>query len=118
MTVNEIVKALGLKVFSGQEGLNKTIGGGYSSDLLSDVMGHADRGQVWITLQTHKNIMAIASLKELAAIIIVKGFEPDKDTLEKSNEEGIPILGTPSETFETAGKLFNLLQMDSIRSMH
>ena len=118
MTVNEIVDALKLEVFSGKQGLNNEINGGYTSDLLSDVMGHANEGNVWITLQTHKNIMAIASLKDLAAIILVKGFKPDRDTMEKSEEDGIPILGTELQTFQVNGKVYNLLQMKSIQSMH
>lgn len=118
MTVNDIVNALGLTVFSGKEGLKNTVNGGYSSDLLSDVMGHAEQGNIWITLQTHKNVMAIASLKDLAAVIIVKGFKPDADTIEKSEKEGIPILGTKGSTFDTGGKVYNLLQMNSIQSMH
>ncbi|HOO70110.1 MAG TPA: serine kinase, partial [Bacteroidales bacterium] len=80
MTVKEIVALLHLKVFTGDQGLDHPVEGGYTSDLLSDVMGFADAGRVWITLQTHKNIMAIASLKELAAVLLVKGFEPDEDT--------------------------------------
>jgi hypothetical protein len=64
--------------------LNNEISGGYVSDLLSDVMGNAAENEVWITLQTHQNVMAIASLKDLAAVILVKGFEPDEDTLERS----------------------------------
>jgi predicted transcriptional regulator len=118
MTVNDIVTALGLKVLSGNNGLGNPITGGYTSDLLSDVMGHSDQGNIWITLQTHKNVMAIASLKDLAAIIIVKGFKPENDTIIKSNEEGIPILGTDLEAFEISGKVYNLLQMKSIQSMH
>ncbi len=110
MRVEEIVKALDLKVFSGEKGLSNEIKIGYVSDLLSDVMGSAEAGSVWITLQTHKNIMAIASLKELAAIILVKGFQPENDTLAKSNEEHIPILGTDNQAFEIAGKLFKLLE--------
>jgi predicted transcriptional regulator len=111
MTVYDIVKMLDLQVFGGQQGLTKQISGGYTSDLLSDVMGNANEGTVWITLQTHKNIMAIASLKDLAAIILVKGLKPEKDTLEKCNEEGIPILGSRAESFELSGKVYNLLQM-------
>ena len=110
MKINEIVEKLGLKVFSGENGLEKEISGGYVSDLLSDVMGHADQKNIWITLQTHKNVMAIASLKDLAAVVIVKGFKPEKDTLEKSNEEAIPILGTDLETFEIAGKIYEVLK--------
>lgn len=109
MKVSDIVSALNLKVFSGETGLNHQVLGGYASDLLSDVMGHADAGDVWITLQNHKNVMAIASLKELAAIILVKGIEPEADTAAQSNQEGIPILGTNLETFEISGKLYKLL---------
>lgn len=109
MQVNDIIAALNLKLFGGSKGLNNEISGGYTSDLLSDVMGHADCGKIWITLQTHKNVIAIASLKELAAVILIKGFEPDVDTLAQAEEEGIPVLGTDNQSFEITGKLYNLL---------
>ena len=73
MRITEITEKLDLKVLSGHNGLSNEITGGYVSDLLSDVMGNAKEGQIWITLQTHQNIIAVASLKDLAAIIIVKG---------------------------------------------
>ncbi|HNQ37348.1 MAG TPA: DRTGG domain-containing protein [Prolixibacteraceae bacterium] len=110
MKVIDLVNALGLEVFSGQAGLEKEIAGGYVSDLLSDVMGFAREGEVWVTLQTHQNVMAVASLKDLAAVILVKGFTPEPDTIEHSNEEHIPLLGTPLSTFEVAGRLYALLQ--------
>jgi predicted transcriptional regulator len=110
MKVCDLVEKLNLTVFCGEQGMNNQVSGAYTSDLLSDVMGNADEGQVWITLQTHKNIMAIASLKDLAAIILVKGLKPEQSTIDQSNEEGIPILGTTSETFETSGELYALLK--------
>jgi len=110
MKVSDIVEKLNLEIFSGSKGLDREIHGGYTSDLLSDVMGHAESGDVWTTLQTHKNVIAIASLKELAAVIIVKGLKPEADTIAQSNEEGIPILGTSKETFEIAGQLYNLIK--------
>ncbi|HBL76871.1 MAG: serine kinase [Bacteroidetes bacterium GWF2_42_66] len=109
MKVSELVNELGLKVFSGEKGLDNEITGGYVSDLLSDVMGNARDGQVWITLQVHQNVMAIASLKDMAAIILVKGLEPNENTLQHSNNENIPILGTGLSTFEISGKLYELL---------
>lgn len=109
MTVEQITKELNLTIFGGQEGLTNEVTGGYVSDLMSDVMGHADTGQVWITLQTHKNVIAIASLKDLAAIILVKNFTPEADMLEQANEEGIPILGTNESTFEITAKLYQLI---------
>lgn len=109
MTVADLVEKLELKVISGHEGLQRDVHGGYTCDLLSDVMGNADAGQVWVTLQTHKNVMAIASLKDLAAIVLVKDLQPEDDTLEQSNEEQIPILGTSLQAFEITGKLYQLL---------
>lgn len=109
MTVKELVEKLDLKVYSGSAGLDKEIRGGYTSDLLSDVMGFAKEGSVWITLQKHRNIMAVASLKELSAIVLVKGFMPENDVMEISENEGIPVLGTNKQAFEISGEIFNLL---------
>ena len=109
MKVRELVEKLNLKVYSGESGLDNEITGGYTSDLLSDVMGFAKDGQIWVTLQTHKNIMAVATLKDLAAVVLVKGFVPDNDAAEVSNKEGLPILGTDEQAFEITGKIFTLL---------
>lgn len=109
MKVTDIVEKLGLNVFSGHEGLGREVTGGYASDLLSDVMGHAMAGAAWITIQTHRNVMAIASLRDLAAVIITSGEKPGDDTMAQSNEEAVPVLGTDMSTFELAGKLYSLM---------
>ena len=109
MQVKDIINILELKVFGGSQGLSHDITGGYTSDLLSDVMGHTENGRLWITLQTHKNVIAIASLKELSAVILIKGNEPDADMLAQAEEEGIPVLGSVEEAFELSGKIYNLL---------
>jgi len=109
MKVTDVAEKLGLKIYSGHEGLGKEITGGYSSDLLSDVMGHAEAGAVWITIQTHRNVLAIASLRDISAVIITCGEKPGDDTMAQSNEEGIPVLGTDMPTFELAGKLYSLI---------
>ncbi len=109
MKISEIISALDLKVISGDKGLKNEVTGGYVSDLLSDVMGSAREGNVWVTLQTHQNVVAVSALKDLAAIIIVKGLLPDNDTIEKSNIENIPVLSTELDTFNITGRLFELL---------
>ena len=109
MKVQELVDKLGLKVLSGNNGLDREIDGCYISDLLSDVMGNAMEGNIWITLQTHKNVMAVASLKELACIILVKNLVPNDETIEQSNDEDLPILQTSLPTYEIAGLVYNLL---------
>jgi predicted transcriptional regulator len=112
MKITEIAKKLDLKIVSGQNGLDNEATGGYVSDLLSDVIGNAKEGQIWITLQTHQNIIAVASLKDISAIIIVKGAVPEADTIEKSNTENIPLLTTALDTFNITGRLFELLKME------
>ena len=109
MRIAEIIKRLDLKLLAGKDDKPDEITGGYVSDLLSDVIGNAREGQVWITLQTHQNIIAVASLKDLAAIIVVKGVVPETDTILKADIEGIPVLSTALDTFTVAGRLFELL---------
>ena len=90
MTVRELATQLKLEVCCGAAGLDKEIKGGYTSDLLSDVMGNAREGNIWITLQTHKNIMAIASLKELAAIVLVKVTDRKKIPFPRVRQKAYP----------------------------
>ena len=109
MKITDVIRELGLKVLSGHEGLENEVTGAYVSDLLSDVIGNGREGNVWITLHGHHNIVAVASLKDLAAIIIVKGIQPDEETIRKSKQENIPLLSTEDDTFTVAGKLYNLI---------
>jgi len=109
MKVREIAEKLNLKIYSCEGALDNEVSGGYTSDLLSDVMGHSKEGQVWITLQTHKNIIGVASLRDLSAIILVKGFKPDEDTVKLSESENIPLLGSDMEAFELSGELYKLV---------
>lgn len=112
MKITEIVTALDLTIISGNGGLSNEVTGGYVSDLLSDVIGNASEGNIWITLQTHQNIVAVASLKEISAIILVKGSRPEADTISKSNAENIPVLSTDADTFTITGRLFELLKRE------
>jgi len=109
MKVSELIEKLGLTVFTGSEGLEREINGGYVSDLLSDVMGNGKEGNIWITLQNHMNVVAVASLKEMACIILVKGIVPEAEIVEKAIEEEIPILGSKENTFELSGKIYQIL---------
>jgi predicted transcriptional regulator len=109
MTLKEIVGGLGLSVRCGQEHLEHQVTGGYCGDLMSDVIANAAPGMLWITMQVHVNIIAVALLKEIAGIILVRGREPAPDTLVKAAEERIPVLVTELPAFEIAGKLHALL---------
>lgn len=108
MIVREIVSALELKVIAGAAGLDNTITGGYASDLLSCVMAGAREGNVWVTLQAHPNVVAVASLLSLACVIITENSRLDEETVSKASEQGIPLLLSEEPTFIVVGKLFQL----------
>ena len=108
MTVKELVERFGLKVAAGENGLDRPLQGGYCGDLLSDVMANAPIGCVWLTIQGHQNIVAVAVLREMAAIIITGGQTPDEETLQKAKQEEIPILLWPHAAYKLAGRLYAL----------
>jgi len=82
--------------------------GGYASDLLSCVMAGAKGKYIWVTLQAHLNIVAVAALLDVAAIIITENAQPDPAAIAKANEEGVVLLSTPMPTYEVSGKLWEL----------
>ncbi|MBN1999070.1 serine kinase, partial [candidate division KSB1 bacterium] len=94
MLLNEIVQNLSLKILSGEENLQKSITCGHISDILSDVMARAVKGSIWITNQTHENIIAICYFKSLGAVILPGGLDPDQSALQKAREKNIPVLST------------------------
>lgn len=110
MDLGIVIKCLNLKVFSGFDRLKTEVLDGYTGDLLSDVMANSKEGDVWMTRQVHQNIIAVASLKDHAGIILVQGAEPAKDTLEKALRENIPVMGTDLSGFEAAGRIYNILK--------
>jgi len=108
MELKEIIKELQLKVLTGRDALDTKVSGGYTSDLLSDVIANSKEGNIWITLQTHQNIIAVARLKDLAGIIIVNNREPDEETLKKAEEEKVILMTSSDTAFVVSGKLFEL----------
>jgi hypothetical protein len=108
MTLQRIIEELSLSVQTAGDKLDTEVTAGYASDLLSCVMAKARQGNVWVTLQSHLNIVAVASLLQLAGIIVTEGMSPDASTLKKANEEGIPILTTSQTTFTVVGRLAEL----------
>lgn len=108
MVVREVANGLSLEILAGQEGLDKQVAGGYVSDLLSNVMGNAKQGDIWVTMQAHQNVIAVASLAGLAAVILAGGVQPDKDALLKAQEQEVVLLATSMPAFEVAGRIYQL----------
>lgn len=107
MKLSELQSLIQAEAVSGEEKtVENEVVGAYVSDLLSDVMGRAKEGEVWLTIQTHPNVVAVAVLLNLAAIIFTGGQEPEAQTLAKAAEEGVVLLKTPLSTYEVAGRIY------------
>lgn len=108
MKLGDLAAQLSLKIVSHEKNLDREVLGGYVSDMLSDVLANSRAGDIWITFQTHPNIVAVASLKNLAGIIIVNSRQPDDETVKKASSEKVTLMTTHMSTFETAGRMYQI----------
>ena len=93
--------------------LNKTnvdddieINNGYASDLLSQVMAKAEDGSIWLTTQSHGNIIGVANMTGIKAIVVCEGHEVPEEVISAADQEGIVILKSDEGIFSLAGKLY------------
>jgi hypothetical protein len=82
------------------------VAGCYLSDLLSDVLAHAQPGVLWVTIQTHRNVVSVAAMKDIGAVLFTCGRKPDAAVIAEAEQEGIVLLTTPLTTHQAAGKLW------------
>jgi predicted transcriptional regulator len=108
--MNDAVEKLGLRVLTSQAPGDTELTGGYTCDLLSDVMANGRPGNLWITMQTHQNVLAVVRLKDLAGIVVVNGRQPDEETIQKADQENVTVLGTDQSAFQVSGRLHRLLE--------
>ncbi len=108
MKLTELAEKLGWELKTQNVPIEGEVRTGYASDLLSDVLANSIEGDLWVTSQTHLNIVAIAVMRDLSGILLVNGAQPDPDTVEKAVEKMVPIFGTPLPTFEIVGRLYQL----------
>jgi len=108
MKLSQIIDKLQLQIRTGANRLDVDVTRGYASDLMSDVMANGNEGDLWVTLQVHQNIVAVAVMRSLAGIVLVNGREPDDETMRKAKAEEVPIMISTMPTFELVGRLFEL----------
>ena len=108
MKVKDVVEAIGLKVSAGAAGIDGEVDGCYIGDLLSLAMSGIKENNIWITIQTNINIVAVTVLAEGACVILCDGQEPDDSAKKKADTEGIPILSTEKTAYEVACELARL----------
>jgi imidazolonepropionase-like amidohydrolase len=109
MTLEDVVEELDLVRVTQDGKLDQVVPtGGYASDLLSCVMAGAKKGSIWVTLQAHSNVVAVAALLDLSAVIVTEGAELDSETIAKANGEGVVVLSTQDSTYDVVGRLWEM----------
>lgn len=109
MNLNQISEQLNLTLLTEAKALeNIQVASVYTSDLLSCVMAGAKPASLWITLQAHMNVIAVANLLEISAVILSEGADPDPAVIQKANEQGVTLFSTPESTYTICGRLWEL----------
>ncbi|MFH1159952.1 MAG: DRTGG domain-containing protein [bacterium] len=103
MKLQEIIEKLSLITLTNVE--DKEISGAFISDMLSDVMSSAQAGNIWLTVQTHKNVVSAANLIDISAVVVTNGKKVPEDTIELANRFHVIILSSPLSSFQLASKL-------------
>ena len=110
MTLRDLAERLGLEILTGDVNLAEVVKAGYVSDLLSDVIANAPEKSVWITVQRHVNILGVAQLKEIRAIITPRNLNVESAVIEKARAEGIAMMRSPLSAFEISGRAYEVLK--------
>ena len=108
MKLKQIIDELGLVVLSRPESLDREITRGYASDLMSDVIANAMANDIWVTMQVHMNVVAVASMKEIGAVVLTHDRRPLPETVHRAESEGVVVLGSSLTAFELVGRLYTL----------
>ncbi|MBQ8474867.1 MAG: AraC family transcriptional regulator [Clostridia bacterium] len=97
-TLEQLSVSLGLKYVCGS--LDREITGCYAGDLLSWVMSNAQYGDVWITIMSNVNVVAVASLTEAACVVLAEGVELDSAALEAATAKDITVFSDSRSVYE------------------
>ncbi|MDI3472641.1 MAG: hypothetical protein PWQ20_911 [Thermotogaceae bacterium] len=108
MKLSEIIEHLDLEVVTGKDFENIEVTGGYTCDLLSEVMANCNKGMAWITVQSHLNIVAVATICGAACIILANNHEYPSETIQKANDEGVILLKSSLNSYKLSGELYKL----------
>ena len=108
MKLREVINTLNPEVICKGDG-ERDITGVIVGDLLSFIIGESKEGEIWVTIQIHLNVSAVAVLKELPMIILASGREPSKELADKCHEENIAIIVVKESAYEVCAKLHRLM---------
>ncbi|GHU14070.1 hypothetical protein FACS1894161_4520 [Spirochaetia bacterium] len=105
MTIREAAAMLGAEILQ-DEFEDTQLTGAYTSDLLSDVMANSKEGGALITIQAHKNTVAVATLVNISLIVLCNNRPIQDDMLTAAKDEGVAVIRTKENQFTVSGKLY------------
>jgi imidazolonepropionase-like amidohydrolase len=105
LKLSELARALSLQVEAGGDNLDREVTGGYVGDLLSHVMAKAHKGDIWVTVQAHQNIVAVAVVANLSGIIVAEGIPIDPLTVQKAQDQGVPLFSVTASAYAVVAEL-------------
>ena len=108
MRVRDVVTALDLEIIHEGDHMDDAVEGGYSGDLLSDVIAASRRHDMWITIQSHENIIAVATLKDLAAVVLARNSIPHTETVDHAKREEVTLLRSPLTSYQLVARLVSM----------
>lgn len=108
MDIKELKEKLDLKLVCGDD-LERKITGCYCGDLLSWVMSRAREGDVWLTVMGNVNSIGVAVLADVACIVLTENAAFDDDALKRAEQNGVVVLKTPKNTYQTAAEISRLI---------
>ena len=115
MTVQQAAALLGAEILS-EGDLSRTVCGGYAGDLLSWVMGNVEADQIWITIMTNANVIAVALLRDVSAVLLSEGVEMEPEVLDKARDEGSTVLRSNKSTYALCAALDRLLHEETVQN--
>lgn len=106
MTIAELIEKTGAKALTKSISMDREVKSCYTCDLLSWVMAHGKPDMAWVTVQTHMNVIAVATLHDMSCVVIPENGKIPEDVALKAEEEGIAVVSAPMTAFELCGVLY------------
>ncbi|MDR1570004.1 MAG: AraC family transcriptional regulator [Oscillospiraceae bacterium] len=107
ITLETLHSELNLKLLTPESDLSREVTAGYCCDLLSWALAHGGTGGVaWVTVQTHMNVVAVATLLDMACVILPDNIDPEPDALQKANDESIAIFKAEQNAYALCGQMW------------
>jgi predicted transcriptional regulator len=118
MKLADIIQLIDGTLFIENAQLDKEISGGCGADLMSDVLASIQPEAVLLTGLCNPQVVRTAQMADVRAIILVRGKQPPRETIELANQEGIPLISSPYGMFELCGRLYQAGLPSLERNMH